>query len=299
MKRLLNIITILFLSFSGFSQLNIVNSQPVANTSSNSQSNIIKIKLTFTAFVGNNTLVDNYLCYNGENYYLFANKTSNPSDKSVIFILGTTKESSVKSLNDLKNIVVNGAMGSTVTVVMCGKKHTIEKTDQDILSFSSEGVSGIWLLDKSQINLCLDHLTANTSQETIFKGGSGIGVGSGSGIGSGLGPGTGFGSGAGIGTGTGSGLGPGEGSGSSGGIGYGTGSRGLVHQINTPVNGEGQVCVEVHVMADGTVSEARIINNNQHKTTITNPTIQQQCVQESKRAKYKPGKEELRIIVFH
>ena len=52
-------------------------------------------------------------------------------------------------------------------------------------------------------------------------------------------------------------------------------------------------------MADGTVSEARVINNNKHKTTITNRNIQQQCVQEAKRAKYKPGKEELRIIVFH
>ena len=123
-------------------------------------------------------------------------------------------------------------------------------------------------------------------QSAIFRGGKG-------------GNGSGGGSGSGIGTGNGSGLGPGEGGGSGGGIGYGTGSRGLVHQINTNVTEEGQVCVEVHVMADGTVSEARVINNNKHKTTITNRNIQQQCVQEAKRAKYKPGKEELRIIVFH
>ena len=120
----------------------------------------------------------------------------------------------------------------------------------------------------------------------MFKGGKG-GSGSGGGQGSG------------IGTGTGSGLGPGEGGGSGGGVGYGTGNRGLVEQINTSVNEEGQVCVEVHVLADGTVSEARVINNSKHKTTIANRTIQQQCVQEAKRAKYKPGKEELRIIVFH
>ena len=123
-------------------------------------------------------------------------------------------------------------------------------------------------------------------QSAVYKGGKG-----GSGSGGGSGPG--------IGTGTGSGLGPGEGSGSGGRIGYGTGSRGLVQQINTSVNEEGQVCVEVHVLADGTVSEARVINNSKHKTTITNRLIQQQCVQEAKRAKYKPGKEELRIIVFH
>ena len=122
-------------------------------------------------------------------------------------------------------------------------------------------------------------------QSAMFKGGKG-GSGSGGGKGSG------------IGTGTGSGLGPGEGGGSGGGVGYGTGNRGLVKQINTSVNEEGQVCVEVHVLADGTVSEARVINNSKHKTTIANRTIQQQCVQEAKQAKYKPGKEELRIIVF-
>lgn len=128
--------------------------------------------------------------------------------------------------------------------------------------------------------------TPKVDQGAIFKGGKG-GSGSGGGKGSG------------IGTGTGSGLGPGEGSGSGGGIGYGNGTRGLVHPINTSVSEQGQVCVEVHVMADGTVSEARVINSGNHKTTITNRQIQQQCVQEAKRAKYKPGKEELRIIVFH
>lgn len=90
----------------------------------------------------------------------------------------------------------------------------------------------------------------------------------------------------------------GQGSSSGSGIGYGTGLRGLVHPINTSVSEEGQVCVEVHVMVDGTVSEAWVINSGNHKTTITNHQIQQQCVQEAKRAKYKPGKEELRILVF-
>ncbi|MBO7445482.1 MAG: sigma-70 family RNA polymerase sigma factor [Bacteroidales bacterium] len=118
--------------------------------------------------------------------------------------------------------------------------------------------------------------TPTVNQNAMFKGGSGSGIG----------------------TGTGSGLGPGEGSGIGGGIGYGTGSRGLVKQINTEVSEEGQVAVEVHVMADGTVSEAHIVNNSKGRTTITNTYIQQQCIREAKKAKYKPGKEEFRIILF-
>lgn len=91
----------------------------------------------------------------------------------------------------------------------------------------------------------------------------------------------------------------GQGSGSNSSIGYGTGPRGLVFPINTSVSEEGQIYVEVHVLADGTVSEAHVINNyGNHKTTITDGQIQQLCVQEAKRAMYKPGKEELRIIVF-
>ena len=83
-----------------------------------------------------------------------------------------------------------------------------------------------------------------------------------------------------------------------GGIGYGTGSRGLINNINTTVYEEGQVCVEVHVMADGSVSEAHVINNKKYQTTITNRMVQNQCVNEAKRARYKSGKEELRVIIF-
>ena len=112
------------------------------------------------------------------------------------------------------------------------------------------------------------------------------------------GSGSGGGSGSGIGSGTGSGLGPGEGAGSGGGVGYGTGHRGMINNIDATVNEEGQVCVEVHIAADGHVIDARVINNSKHKTTITNRNIQQQCVARAKQALYKPGKEELRIIVF-
>lgn len=122
-------------------------------------------------------------------------------------------------------------------------------------------------------------------QTAIFKGGKG-GSGSGGGQGSG------------IGTGTGSGLGPGEGSGSGGGIGYGTGARGLTNEVNQYVNEEGQVYVEVHVMPDGSVSDARVINNSKFKTTITNREIQRLCVTRAKQARYKAGKEELRVIYF-
>ena len=282
MKKAISIIVLLFLSLSCFPQLNIVGTKTISTGSAkfNSQSNTIKVKLPFTAFVGNNNLVDNYLCYNGKYYYLLANKTSDPSDKSVSFVLGATKESSIRTLRDLNNLLLENKTNSSVKVAMGGADYVIEKTDVDVLSFSSSDRVWVLLLDKNQIQLAIDHL--------LNKGGvgdSGTGIGVGSGIGSGIG--------------RGSGLGPGQGSGSGGGIGYGTGSRGLVHPINTSVSEEGQVCVEVHVLADGTVSEAHIINSGNHKTTVMNKTIQQQCVQEAKRAKYKPGKEELRIIVFH
>lgn len=114
------------------------------------------------------------------------------------------------------------------------------------------------------------------------------------GRGGGVGGGTGTGSGSGIG----SGIGPGEGSGSGGGIGYGTGTRGYTYMPNLTVNEEGTVYVEVHVNADGSVAEARVINNNKYPTTITNARIQAECVAKAKTAKYKPGKEELRIIIF-
>ena len=119
--------------------------------------------------------------------------------------------------------------------------------------------------------------TPKVDQSAIFKGGQGSGIG----------------------TGTGSGIGPGEGGGTGeGSFGYGTGSRGMVNPISTTVNEEGQVCVEVHVMADGSVTDARVINNNKFKTTITNKKIQLQCIARAKQARYKPGKEELRVIIF-
>ncbi len=56
--------------------------------------------------------------------------------------------------------------------------------------------------------------------------------------------------------------------------------------------------MEVHISTEGRVVDARVINNSKYKTTITNRNIQQQCVARAKQAIYKPGKEELRIIIF-
>ena len=72
----------------------------------------------------------------------------------------------------------------------------------------------------------------------------------------------------------------------------------MINNIDATVNEEGQVCVEVHIAADGHIIDARVINTSKHKTTITSRNIQQQCVARAKQALYKPGKEELRIIVF-
>ncbi len=126
--------------------------------------------------------------------------------------------------------------------------------------------------------------TPKPDQSAMYRGRGGTGSGGGSG--------------SGIGTGTGSGLGPGEGGGHGGGHGYGTGDRGMINKIITSVNEEGQVSVEVLVTAEGNVISARVINTSKFKTTITNRNIQQQCVVRAKQAKYKPGKEELRVIVF-
>lgn len=114
----------------------------------------------------------------------------------------------------------------------------------------------------------------------------------------GNGGGKGGGSGTGTGSGTGSGLGPSEGSGSGGGIGYGEGNRGYTYMPDLTVSETGQVFVEVHIDADGNVLEARVISNSKYPTTITNRRIQTECVAKAKTAKYKKGKEELRIIVF-
>ena len=126
--------------------------------------------------------------------------------------------------------------------------------------------------------------TPKVDQSAIFKGGK-SGSGSGSGQGSGIGTGTGYGT--------------SNNGNSDGGIGYGTGSRGMVTPISNTVNEEGQVCVEVHVMPDGSVTDARVIDNSKFKTTIKNPAIQRQCVARAKQARYKPGKEELRVIIFN
>lgn len=110
--------------------------------------------------------------------------------------------------------------------------------------------------------------------------------------------GTGSGGGQGSGRGTSSGIDSGEGAGSGDGVGYGTGHRGMVNNIDATINEEGQVCVEVHIASDGHVIDARVINNSRYKTTVTNRNIQLQCVARAKQARYKPGKEELRIIIF-
>jgi uncharacterized protein (TIGR02145 family) len=81
-------------------------------------------------------------------------------------------------------------------------------------------------------------------------------------------------------------------------ISYGTGTRGYIYMPDLTVTELGVVYVEVHISTDGTVVDARVVNNSKYPTTITNSRIQAECVAKAKTAKYKPGKEELRIIVF-
>jgi len=114
----------------------------------------------------------------------------------------------------------------------------------------------------------------------------------------GMGGGKGGGTGTGTGTGKGSGFGEGEGSGNGGGIGYGVGNRGYTYMPELNVSEPGTVYVEVHVDEAGVVVDARVITSRKYPTTITDSRVQAQCVAKAKTAKYRPGKEELRIIVF-
>ena len=104
--------------------------------------------------------------------------------------------------------------------------------------------------------------------------------------------------GGGSGSGVGAGSGTGHGEGISSDIGYGIGTRGFTYMPDLRVSYTGMVYVEVHVGSDGSVLDARVINNSKYPTTITDSRIQAECVAKAKTAKYKPGKEELRIIVF-
>lgn len=114
----------------------------------------------------------------------------------------------------------------------------------------------------------------------------------------GMGGGSGGGTGTGTGSGTGTGIGPGTGDHSGGGIGYGVGNRGMVRIPDMTIKEEGVVYVEVHVNADGTVQDAKVLNTSKYPTSITSAAIRNECLNRAKNVKYVSGKEELRIIVF-
>lgn len=260
MKHFSIFITIILLAWNGFCQLNVVDSKPAQTTTTNGQSNNISIELPFTAIPGSNNLVDNYLCYNGQDFYILAKKTSNPSDKNVLFILGTNRDAAVETLTDLQKWLSNNTIGAFITVEMGGVRHTITKKEEGLLSFTNSSITGAWLLDESQLKMSIRQLTLisrepkqDQSNPNYIEGG---------------------------------------------GVGYGTGHRGTINNLDVTLNEAGQVCVEAHIAADGHVIDARIINNSKYKTTITNSNIQQQCVARVKQSIFKPGKEELRIIVF-
>lgn len=114
----------------------------------------------------------------------------------------------------------------------------------------------------------------------------------------GMGGGSGGGTGTGTGTGKGSGIGPGEGDGRGGGIGVGIGNRGMVRIPDMTIKEDGVVYVEVHVNADGTVKDAKVLNTSKYPTSITSSAIRNECLNRAKNIKYVSGNEELRIIVF-
>ena len=126
--------------------------------------------------------------------------------------------------------------------------------------------------------------TPKPDQNAMFRPGKGGGTGGGNGTGSGPG--------------TGSGIGPGKGAGSGGGIGVGYGERTMDKIPDLTIKEDGKVYGEVHVAADGTVIDAKVISSQKYPTSITSAVIRNECIQRAKQAKYVKGKEELRIIVF-
>lgn len=81
-------------------------------------------------------------------------------------------------------------------------------------------------------------------------------------------------------------------------VAYGTGNRGYTYMPDLTVSESGVVFVEVHVDTDGNVIDARVVSTDKYPTTITDKHILEDCVARAKTAKYRKGKEELRIIVF-
>lgn len=83
-----------------------------------------------------------------------------------------------------------------------------------------------------------------------------------------------------------------------GSVGYGTGPRGIAYMPDITIPVDGQVFVEVHIDTEGTVVDARVVNDTKYPTTVTDSRILSDCIAAAKTAKYRKGKEELRIIVF-
>lgn len=110
------------------------------------------------------------------------------------------------------------------------------------------------------------------------------------------GKGNGGGEGDGYGPGKGKGLGPGDGGGHGGGYGQGTGSRNMTSRPSLEIKEDhGTVCVEVFIEENGTVSKVVLIPA---KSSITDMTIQQACLQKAKQIRYEKGKKERRYVIF-
>jgi hypothetical protein len=176
----------------------------------------------------------------------------------------------------------NEGRGSVI-LVMC-----ISKDNVDMICFSNTYErDALWTIDrekfKNWVNTLLN-LPKNNNTERKLDPGIAYRPEKGSGTSGGTG------------TGTGTGIGMGLGSGK--GIGYGSGNRGYVNIPDVNINEIGVIYVEVHVTEQGDVINARILSTPKYPTSITNEKTQQEVLRRALAAKYKSGKEELRIIVF-
>jgi hypothetical protein len=160
----------------------------------------------------------------------------------------------------------------------------VKPTAQDVVT---QNVENNDVINTSKANTTKNNtavVTPKPDPNAMFRPGTGGGTGGQNGTGNGPTSGNGFTSGRG-GTGT-------------QGIGDGTGTRGFAKIPDITIKEEGTVSVRVHVLADGTVLDAQIINSAKYPTSISSSVIQKECLRRAKEAKYRTGVEEFRYIIF-
>ncbi len=161
---------------------------------------------------------------------------------------------------------------------------SVKPTAPDVVTQNTENNDVINSSKTNKQNNNTATVTPKPDPNAMFRPGTGGGTGGQNGTGRGPTSGNGFTSGR-------------DGTGDSG-IGDGKGTRGFARIPDMTIKEEGTVSIRVHVLADGTVSDAQIINSAKYPTSISSSVIQKECLRRAKEAKYRSGNEEFRYIIF-